>query len=72
MKIGDIVQLKSGGPTMTIVAIYESASANDKIQCDWFNSNIEVSSRRFPEDALRQVYDQKIDQGRTIRQTSHL
>lgn len=33
LKIGDLVQLKSGGPTMTVKAIVES----NKAECVWFN-----------------------------------
>jgi len=33
LKIGDVVQLKSGGPTMTIESIDKSG---DSIHCQWF------------------------------------
>jgi uncharacterized protein YodC (DUF2158 family) len=49
-KIGDVVQLKSGGPKMTVVAIGEL------VRCAWFfgdNSKQEASA--FPAGALEAV-----------------
>lgn len=42
MKPGDIVQLKSGGPAMTIVAIPYA----DIIRCAWFNGG-DISEYEF-------------------------
>ena len=36
-KIGDVVVLKSGGPSMTVSdKIYEFGSLTDKLECRWF------------------------------------
>jgi len=37
-KVGDIVELKSGGPAMTIVSIQD-----DKYSCTWFYENTRKS-----------------------------
>jgi uncharacterized protein YodC (DUF2158 family) len=37
MKIGDVVQLKSGGLPMTVCAIAETATGVE-IRCQWFQS----------------------------------
>ena len=35
LEIGDIVELKSGGPKMTVTEI----NVNGEIRCTWFNMN---------------------------------
>lgn len=47
-KLGDVVQLKSGGPLMTVTAI---ASAGDYV-CEWFSGD-EPKWREFKAHALR-------------------
>ena len=50
-KVGDVVQLKSGGPHMTVVTV-----GNDgHIHVVWFNqdsSKFDVSRHHFPPEAL--------------------
>ncbi len=48
LKVGDVVQLKSGGPKMTIASTKSNAAG---VLCTWFDGN-EVKSSRFPADAL--------------------
>ena len=62
-KIGDLVQLKSGGPIMTVTS---SPQKEEKFHyCSWFNSTGEESNFfdvkfiTFPEDALKSVEDEK-------------
>ena len=62
-KIGDLVQLKSGGPIMTVTS---SPQKEEKFHsCSWFNSTGEESNFfnvefiTFPEDALNLVEDEK-------------
>ena len=51
LKVGDVVQLKSGGPKMTIA----NTKANPAgILCTWFDA-AEVKSSRFPAEALQQA-----------------
>lgn len=42
-RVGDVVQLKSGGPIMTVVEI-TSANGRDTVQCRWFAGPEEKSS----------------------------
>lgn len=54
-KLGDIVQLKSGGPVMTVVS---DAGNDNKIDCQWFNedrSRYELASGRFDPAALKEI-----------------
>ena len=37
LKIGDVVQLKSGGPVMTIAEIRDYSSSRDGALCEWFD-----------------------------------
>ena len=48
MKVGDLVMLNSGGPTMTVVKMGE------EVVCSWF-IDAEVRDAPFPRDALLPV-----------------
>ena len=49
-KKGDLVQLKSGGPIMTIENIGEYGSPSEtKVKCTWFNINIKVDDLFYPD-----------------------
>ncbi|WP_175692748.1 YodC family protein [Burkholderia ambifaria] len=51
-KIGDIVQLKSGGPEMTVQTLpYER---NSRYRCQWFAGK-KLESGEFPEESLMPV-----------------
>jgi uncharacterized protein YodC (DUF2158 family) len=56
-KTGDIVQLKSGGPKMT-VSQYQSLSLDDaaNVQCTWFAGS-KHQAGWFPEDGLQPAKD---------------
>jgi uncharacterized protein YodC (DUF2158 family) len=59
LTIGDVVQLKSGGPQMTICTIDE---VNNTYKCCWFNGR-KVEKSEFPLDALNikeetEIYDE--------------
>ena len=47
-KIGDIVQLKSGGPKMTVT----NHGSKGEIYCSWFGGS-KKESAPFPPDALK-------------------
>lgn len=49
LKEGDVVQLKSGGPLMTIISKYD----NNAFNCTWFDGTTPKSSV-FPETALEE------------------
>lgn len=52
LKIGDLVQLKSGGPVMTVTSTRQS----DAIQCSWFPTieSLNPSTTGFPPDSLKE------------------
>ena len=39
MNAGDVVRLKSGGPTMTVDRVYAGVSGGQKAECQWFENN---------------------------------
>ena len=49
MNIGDEVQLKSGGPRMTVTAIHEGGD----VSCSWFDDKGNRQGGSFPQAALR-------------------
>jgi uncharacterized protein YodC (DUF2158 family) len=51
-KVGDIVQLKSGGPEMTVRTT--PTTHNDHYNCQWFAGK-KLESGHFPADSLQQV-----------------
>lgn len=50
IKPGDVVQLKSGGPLMTVVEI-----SNGEAFCIWFSSAEELQRERFPITSLKKL-----------------
>lgn len=51
MKVGDTVNLKSGGPVMTIIWVYSGVSAVPLVQCEWFENTV-IKKNDFPIYAL--------------------
>ena len=49
-EIGQVVQLRSGGPKMTI----HSLVADGDVACQWFEGN-KVHERNFPNEVLKKV-----------------
>jgi len=49
-EIGDVVQLRSGGPKMTVHGLVSDGD----IVCQWFEGN-EVHEESFPKDALKKI-----------------
>jgi uncharacterized protein YodC (DUF2158 family) len=49
-EIGDVVQLRSGGPKMTVHSLVSDCD----VVCQWFEGN-EVHEKSFPKEALRKV-----------------
>lgn len=57
LKVGDVVQLKSGGPVMTVCKIVED---DNTYSCCWFNGK-KVESADFPADTLEAVKENESD-----------
>jgi uncharacterized protein YodC (DUF2158 family) len=51
VKPGDVVQLKSGGPLMTVLAVEKAG-----VVCTWFDKNNHKTAT-FPESTL-EIYDE--------------
>jgi len=49
-EIGDVVQLQSGSPKMTV----QEVVSDGDVVCQWFESN-EVHKENFPKEALKYV-----------------
>ena len=54
-KIGDEVQLVSGGPHMTV----SNNTDNLKIRCDWFSDNGKACHEFYPSQILKKVVQHK-------------
>jgi uncharacterized protein YodC (DUF2158 family) len=48
-KVGNVVQLKSGGPTMTV------RETKEKVDCQWFDDKGELKQRAFDEGVLKKI-----------------
>ena len=57
-KIGDIVQLKSGGPLMTVQKV-----RTDEVDCMWFDGSTLIKNTSFPLDTLVQPKPAKSAKG---------
>lgn len=53
-KVGDLVQLKSGGPEMTVEHVQELSSGGFRVDCGWFAGK-KREKASFPPDALKPV-----------------
>ena len=51
-KVGDVVQLKSGGPLMTISQIGADVNGRPRVWCDWFDGN-KMANALFPPESLQ-------------------
>lgn len=49
MNIGDVVQLKSGGPAMTV----SNKMADNMLLCWWFNANNDLCTQAFAPTVLQ-------------------
>ena len=60
---GDVVQLKSGGPKMTVDGVSDEAGRL-RVKCSWFNGAIRMSDL-FEFHSLRNLED-RVTQGLTV------
>jgi uncharacterized protein YodC (DUF2158 family) len=51
-KVGDVVQLMSGGPKMTVTA---EGTSSGQVFCNWHTKDEECKGAQFPEGALVKV-----------------
>ena len=62
-KKGDVVVLKSGGPKMTVEKYSQdvgwdySKESDDRVICNWFDSDIKLQSREFNQETLKLIKD---------------
>ena len=54
---GDIVQLKSGGPTMTVRALLETGPYEGEYSCQWFAGKKLEAGHFLPESLKRVTND---------------
>jgi uncharacterized protein YodC (DUF2158 family) len=54
IKVGSIVKLKSGGPKMTVEAVFRDVSKETYVQCSWFEGDKRVEGQ-FGLEAIETV-----------------
>lgn len=54
-KKGDVVRLKSGGPSMTVIADYPDHTNGPSVRCVWFYDQSKPSEDSFVVEALKLV-----------------
>ena len=58
LKVGDVVMLKSGGPSMTII---ETEKISEQyVTCQWFNEDNKLQKENFRKEAL--ILAEEIDE----------
>jgi uncharacterized protein YodC (DUF2158 family) len=51
---GDVVQLKSGGPKMTVLKLWiEASSKKTMVHCAWFDKDAKEQEESFEPEALK-------------------
>ncbi|HVS38424.1 MAG TPA: DUF2158 domain-containing protein [Gemmataceae bacterium] len=53
LKIGDVVELKSGGPAMTVMDDASESYGRGFLECHWFDKEGKPQSKAFHQDALK-------------------
>lgn len=48
VQAGDVVQVKSGGPLMTIEYSFQTDGGRTKVMCTWFDGNKRISESFYP------------------------
>ena len=55
--ISDLVELKSGGPAMTVVAVTPREGGSSECQCEWFDKDDKLNRKTFKAEALKKYED---------------
>lgn len=55
--IGDVVQLKSGGPLMTVESTGPDTSGRERVLCVWFDSKESQQKNSFAVESLEKIDD---------------
>ncbi len=50
--VGDTVQLKSGGPSMTVQKVYDGSDGGTWVEVVWFDDKSQPAQNQFPIDTL--------------------
>ena len=53
MKVGDTVELRSGGPIMTVESVKSLPDGSHLIHCVWFDHDHNERRGQYPEAALQ-------------------
>ena len=53
-KVGDTVQLKSGGPVMTVTGVGDNYGTSS-VWCSWFTDKGDEKSSTFPIEAVKLI-----------------
>ena len=51
-KVGDVVQLKSGGPLMTVSGFGRGADGSERVNCTYFDKSESEKHGTYPAEAL--------------------
>ena len=54
-KVGDAVQLKSGGARMTVSKLFKSPEGREMAQCTWFDKKLKKHRAAFVIDSLEEA-----------------
>ena len=54
LKTGDVVELMSGSPEMTVEVVGKDISGREFVSCAWFHG-MEKKTANFPPDALKKI-----------------
>src|SRR5215472_5544042 len=54
-KVGDVVQLKSGGALMTVSKLFKSPEGREMAQCTWFDKKPREHRAAFAPDSARLI-----------------
>ena len=55
-KVGDVVELKSGGPAMTVC----STDLEGEVECNWFSDESHIHSDTFTPPELKEVSEEAL------------